>query len=107
MKHQVLRSHTNIFIFFWDGKVSQITWSHPGIHPFGVLLPIQCICKSLKPWSPCVTLNHTQNDLLSVCLICKYCGHSIQHLKPANLQYAGNGKIEKSDAGVWYVEDTY
>jgi hypothetical protein len=103
--HQVLGSHTDVFFFFQNGEVSRVTWSHPGIRPFGTPLPIQCTCKSLKPWSPHVTLNRAQNDLLSMCLVCKYCGYSVQHLKPANLRRVGSGKMEKSDAGVWYVED--
>jgi hypothetical protein len=102
--HQVLGSHTDIYFFYHDGRISRLTWSHPGIRPFGTALALQCKCKSLKPWSPTVKLNPAKDDVFSIKLICKYCKHTKEYLKPANIRRLGNGKLNKSDMGDWYIE---
>ena len=102
--HQVLGSHTDIYIFHHDGNISRYTWSHPGIRPFGMPLRLQCQCKSLKPWAPSVTLNSSKNDLQLVRLSCKYCGYTMEYRRPENLNRLAGGKCSRSEVGDWYIE---
>jgi hypothetical protein len=105
LNHQVLGSHTDVYFFGHDGKISRFTWSHPGLRPFGIPLDFQCGCKSLKPWSPKVTLNRAKDDILSVRLSCKYCAHTFEYKKPANLRRLAAGKHYRSEVGEWYFEE--
>jgi hypothetical protein len=104
--HQVVGSHTDIYMFYPPGNVTRLIWSHPGIRPFGYQLPIQCECKALKSLSPKVKLNSAKNDVQVIRNMCrnKACGHVIEHFKPPGYQRIGKGNWERSDAGEWYME---
>jgi hypothetical protein len=103
--HQVIGSHTDIFFFYRSGGVSRLTWSHPGIRPFGVPLALQCQCKSYKSWTPSVTLTATRDDVASIRLVCKYCKHTAIYFKPNNIRRVAKGVADRSEVGDWYIED--
>ncbi|KAF8227676.1 hypothetical protein L208DRAFT_1295344, partial [Tricholoma matsutake] len=103
--HQALSSHSDVYFFYQNGRVARVTWSHPGQRPFGIPIDLQCICKSLKSYTPHVTLNQAKNDISSMCLVCKHCKHSFQILKPDCIQRIRSSAWARSDICEWYVED--
>jgi hypothetical protein len=103
--HQVIGSHTDIFFFYRSGSVSRLTWSHPGIRPFGIPLALQCQCKSYKSQTPFVTLTESRDDVASIRLVCKYCKVTATYLKPANIRRVAKGVAVRSEVGDWYIED--
>jgi hypothetical protein len=103
--HQIIGSHMDIFFFYQSGSISRHTWSHPGIHPFGIPLALQCQCKSYKSWTPFAMLTESKDDVASICLVCKYCKDTTMYFKPANIQQVAKGTAVQSEVGDWYIED--
>jgi hypothetical protein len=103
--HQTIGSHTDVYFFYCSGSITRLTWSHPGLRPFGTPLAVQCQCKTFKSWTPKVKLNKLKDDIQSVTLVCRHCKHSVYYLKPANIRRVVNRKYERSEVGDWYMED--
>jgi hypothetical protein len=106
LNHQVLGSHSDVYFLYDSGGVERITWSHPGIRPFGSPLPIQCRCKALKSFNPTAEMNSTQTDIQLVRLKCKnpLCSAVLEYVKPTGLRRVMKGKWARSEVGDWYIE---
>jgi hypothetical protein len=105
LNHQVLGSHSDIYVLYHSGSSKQITWSHPGHHPFGFPLPIQCSkCKALKSFIPKPQVNQEKKDYSLICLVCKTCMNVLEYQKPPGLQRVMMGELSRSPVGEWYYD---
>jgi hypothetical protein len=106
--HQVLGSHTDVFLFFNDGSLTRLTWSHPGIRPFGTPAWVQCSkCGRIKAWVIDVKKDKEQ-QMRHIRLKCggPKCGLYHDYPKPENLEKHSKGQVNKTD-GEWYRESLY
>ena len=106
--HAETGAHTDVYIFS-PQNIRRYIWSHPGLHPLGNLLPIQCpkeTCRALKAWhDPKVILNKNGTEELMITVKCKGCGHALSYEKPEKLKRFGKGLVLRGREGEWYSED--
>ncbi|KAF8347333.1 hypothetical protein F5887DRAFT_957912 [Amanita rubescens] len=107
LNHQVLGSHSDVYVLYHSGSAERLTWSHPGHRPFGFPLPIQCTgCKALKSFIPKPQVNQEKTDFSLIRLVCntKDCTNVLEYPKPPGLHRVMKGELLRSPVGEWYRE---
>lgn len=107
LNHQVLGSHSDIYILYRSGLSERLTWSHPGHRPFGFSVPIQCSsCHALKSFAPRPQVNKEKTDFTLIRLVCntRECTNVLVYQKPPGLHRVMQGPMTRSSVGEWYIE---
>jgi hypothetical protein len=107
LNHQVLGSHSDVYLLYHSGSTERLAWSHPGHHPFGFPVPIQCnVCKALKSFVPKPQVNQEKTDFSLIRLVCntKHCTNVLEYQKPPGLRRVMKGELSRSLVGEWYIE---
>jgi hypothetical protein len=96
LNHQVLGSHSDIYVLYHSSSAERLTWSHPGHHPFGFPLPIQCNgCKTLKSFIPKPQVNKEKMDFSLIRLVCnaKHCTNVLEYPKASRFAKGHEGGV--------------
>ena len=107
LNHQVLGSHSDVYVLYRSGSCQRLTWSHPGHRPFGFSVPIQCSnCKVIKSFIPKTTFDQDKKDYDVIRLMCKtkHCPIVLEYQKPPGLRRVMTGELSRSPIGEWYTE---
>lgn len=107
LNHQTLGSHSDIYLLYHSGAAERLTWSQPGLRPFGNPLPIQCTgCMALKSYAPKAKANEDNTDFGLIKLTCKSkeCKKVLEYSKPEGLRRVIKGEFMRGQVGEWYIE---
>ena len=104
-----LGAHTGLLCFESKKHESSITtttsryiWSHPGLKPFGNVLPIQCPgCWGLRTWS---VRKKTADDIHLKCMGAE-CSQQLYFSRPPALDFVSGRYVDDGQHGQWLKEN--
>ena len=81
--------------------MTRYVWSHPGLKPFGNLLPTQCLdCWGLQTWD---VVKKTKDIILLRCKA-KACAYTLDFRRPSALQFVSGKFVDDGRHGQWLKE---